>query len=249
MLRSGTDERGKYLGLMFSWSGIGFAAALGSPVGGALAQSNWRWISYIILPICGVFLVCLVVFMHVKTGKLPPRPQGSHGPKTTTESHPRQLLSGLSRLDYLDIFIIFIPSMISLLWVVVMGGGEIPWSPWRIIVALVLDFLGWIASTSSSPGVLFRQTPLCSNAPIYQLNLGRSFHVDLYELEYPTSRKYFFPVYFQAVKGTTVLQACTYLLPFAVPSLVVAVASGTLLNKLVLVDCCMLWHLPSWRWP
>ncbi|KAI0388905.1 MFS general substrate transporter [Xylariaceae sp. FL0594] len=34
-------ERGKYLGLMFSWSGV--AAALGPPVGGALAQKNWRW--------------------------------------------------------------------------------------------------------------------------------------------------------------------------------------------------------------
>ncbi|KAF7852730.1 hypothetical protein EAF04_010923 [Stromatinia cepivora] len=32
-------ERGKYLGLMFSWSGV--AAALGPVVGGALAQANW----------------------------------------------------------------------------------------------------------------------------------------------------------------------------------------------------------------
>lgn len=35
-------ERGKYLGLMFSWSGV--AAALGPPVGGALAEADWRWI-------------------------------------------------------------------------------------------------------------------------------------------------------------------------------------------------------------
>lgn len=42
---------------------------------------------------------------------------------------------------------------------------------------------------------------------------------------------YFFPIYFQAVKSTTILQSGTYFLPFAIPSLVFAVAGGTLLSK------------------
>lgn len=33
-------DRGKYLGLMFSWFGV--AAGLGPPVSGDLADSNWR---------------------------------------------------------------------------------------------------------------------------------------------------------------------------------------------------------------
>lgn len=42
-------ERGKYLGLTFSWSGV--AAALGPPVGGALAEADWRWVFWINLPV------------------------------------------------------------------------------------------------------------------------------------------------------------------------------------------------------
>lgn len=34
-------ERGKFLGLMNSWAGV--AAGIGPVVGGALADSNWRW--------------------------------------------------------------------------------------------------------------------------------------------------------------------------------------------------------------
>ncbi|KAI1879448.1 hypothetical protein JX265_002402 [Neoarthrinium moseri] len=43
---------------------------------------------------------------------------------------------------------------------------------------------------------------------------------------------YFFPVYFQAVKGTTVLKSGTFYLPYAIGSLFFAVLGGVLLAKL-----------------
>lgn len=58
-------DRGKYLGLMFSWSGL--AAVLGPPVGGALAQADWRWIFWMNISVCGLALAAILLFMRVKT--------------------------------------------------------------------------------------------------------------------------------------------------------------------------------------
>ncbi|OTB02352.1 hypothetical protein M426DRAFT_74691 [Hypoxylon sp. CI-4A] len=120
-------ERGKYLGLMFSWSGV--AAALGPPVGGAIAQANWRWIFWLNIPICGLALGGLLFFMRMKSG------QSEHERLGFVEKVPR-----------LDIIgnLVFIPSMISLLIGLVEGGTEHPWSSWRIIVPLVLGAVGWV---------------------------------------------------------------------------------------------------------
>lgn len=120
-------ERGKYLGLMFSWSGV--AAALGPVVGGALAQSNWRWIFYLNIPFCGVALAFLLFLMRVNEGSR--ELQGT-------------LLSKLRCLDVLG-NVIFIPSIIAVLLGLIMGGTEYPWSSWRVILPLVLGVIGWIA--------------------------------------------------------------------------------------------------------
>jgi MFS family permease len=120
-------ERGKYLGLMFSWAGV--AAALGPVVGGALAQANWRWIFYLNIPICGAALAAILLFMRVREGGL----TFNNGQK-----------SKFLQLNYLG-NLIFIPSIISVLLGLVMGGIEYPWSSWHVILPLVLGILGWIA--------------------------------------------------------------------------------------------------------
>lgn len=101
------NERGKYLGLMFSWSGI--AAAPGPVVGGALAQANWCWIFYLI-PICGVTLAAILLFMRAKEG----RSEANNARK-----------SKFLQLDDLG-NLIFIPSIVSVLLGLVMGGVEYP---------------------------------------------------------------------------------------------------------------------------
>lgn len=102
-------ERGKYLGLMFSWAGV--AAALGPPVGGALAETDWRWIFYINLPICGLALGGLLMFMKVRTGTL-----------IAEESSPT---AKFGRLDIVG-NALFACSMISLLMGLVEGGTVNP---------------------------------------------------------------------------------------------------------------------------
>ncbi|KAI9647931.1 hypothetical protein NHQ30_004320 [Ciborinia camelliae] len=117
-------ERGKYLGLMFSWSGV--AAALGPVVGGALAQANWRWIFYLNIPICGAALAAILLFMRVKEGGY-----------TTNNSQKSKFL----QLDHLG-NLIFIPSIISVLLALVMGGIEHPWSSWRAVLGTTVFHSG-----------------------------------------------------------------------------------------------------------
>ncbi|KAM4066395.1 major facilitator superfamily protein [Hirsutella rhossiliensis] len=178
-------ERGKYLGLLFSWSGV--AAAIGPPVGGALAASNWRWIFYLNLPFCGLSFAGLLLFMSVGTG---------------------------NQLDYVG-NLIFIPSTVSLLIGLVEGGVERPWSSWRIIV--------FLASVPSVPPRLFGNR---TSATALLLTFTSSVLVQ--------AISYFFPVYLQAVQGTTVQESGTFFLPFAMGSLVFAILGGILLSTLAL---------------
>ena len=122
-------ERGKYLGMMFSFSGV--AAALGPVLGGVLAQANWRWIFYLNIPVCGLALVAILFFMKVQEGA------------KAQYLAPEGLMSKLKKLDVLG-NLIFIPSMISILLGLIMGGVAHPWSSWKIILPLVLGGVGWI---------------------------------------------------------------------------------------------------------
>lgn len=205
-------ERGKYLGIMFSWAGL--AAAIGPAVGGALAEADWRWIFYLNIPICGVALGIILVFMRVKTG---------------AQQQPQQHATHKwQQIDYLG-NLIFIPSITSLLFGLFSGGITYPWSSWRVILPLVLGVLGWaafhlqqhfLAPYPSIPSRLFANR---TSATAYWLTFLSSAIVQMIG--------YFMPIYFQAVQATSVLDSGTYYLPFAFGTLAFAVISGALLSK------------------
>ncbi|KAL4744747.1 hypothetical protein BDW72DRAFT_212210 [Aspergillus terricola var. indicus] len=194
-------ERGKYLGLMFSWAGL--ASALGPVVGGALAEANWRWIFYLNIPICALALILILLFLRSRK----------------SDSSP-------SGLDYGGMAL-FIPSMISLLLGLVRGGTEQPWSSWRIIVPLVLGALGWVAfhiqqAHTKIPSVPPRLFTNRTSATVFLLTFLSSVLVQ--------AQLYFLPIYFQAVQGTTILRSGVSFLPFAIGSLAFAVSAGALLS-------------------
>ncbi|PLB46217.1 MFS general substrate transporter [Aspergillus steynii IBT 23096] len=200
-------ERGKYLGLMFSWSGL--AAALGPVVGGALAEANWRWIFYLNLPICGVALALILPFMRVHTGSQTKNPK-------------------LTQIDYLG-NLIFIPSMTSLLLGLVTGGVQHPWSSWRVLLPLILGALGWIAFHIQQA---FSKHPSVPNHLFANRTSAVGFALTFLSSILVQATSYFLPIYFQAVKSTTVLRSGVNFLPFAIGTLFFAAAAGTLLSKL-----------------
>lgn len=200
-------ERGKYVGLMNSWAGI--AAGIGPVLGGALADSNWRWIFYLNIPICGLALGVILLFMRLKTGA------------------QDKSISKFRQIDYLG-NLIFIPSMIALLYGLVMGGIEHPWSSWRIILPLVIGVVGWISFHiqqlyTNVPSVPMRLFSNRTSATAYVLTFTSSILVQ--------ALSYFLPVFFQAIFGTTVLQSGVKFLPFAIGTLVFAIVAGVLLSQ------------------
>ena len=171
---------------------------------------------YMNIPICGVALACLLLFMRVKTG--------------TTAAEHKGLGAKLRRLDIIG-NLIFTSSMIALLIGLVEGGTDEDhkWSSFRIIVPIVLGVVGWAAfhvhqaTFASFPSVPARLFANRTSVIAYGLTFTSSVVLQ--------ATAYFFPVYLQAVQGTTVLESGTYFLPFALSSLVFAVAAGILLSS------------------
>lgn len=77
-----------------------------------------------------------------------------------------------------------------------MGDGEIPWSPWRTVVPLVLGFLGWVAFQ-------LQQSFFARHRYVPTLLFTNSISAATFMLTFTSSIilqavAYFFPVYFQA---------------------------------------------------
>lgn len=203
-------DRAKYSGIVLSTAALG--TALGPIVGSALAQADWRWCFYFILPRATPCLGVMAFFLRLK-----------HQREPTWKT-------ALARVDFVSA-LIFIPLMTALLLGLIMGGQVYPWSSWRVILPIVLGGVEWIAfhihqapslcKEPSIPPRLFQNRTsaigfiLCFNSNVL--------------LNWAT---YFLPFYFQAVKTASPLLSGVYVLPFnlfLIPSAMVSVA---LLSKL-----------------
>jgi MFS family permease len=125
-------------------------------------KTNWRWIFYLNIPVCGIALGVILLFMRVRDGA------ESAGFKVN-------FMSKLRKLDYLGYFI-SIPSIIAILLGLIMGGVQHPWSSWRVILPLVLGGLGWIIfhiqqSFSLHPRYLYHPITICSNIYSYACDI------------------------------------------------------------------------------
>ncbi|RYP15137.1 hypothetical protein DL767_010353 [Monosporascus sp. MG133] len=199
-------ERGKYLGIVNSTAAI--AAAIGPVIGGVMAASNWRWIFYMNIPICAVPFIALLLFMRMK--------------KAESGNQPK-----LRQIDFTG-NVLFIPSMVAVIFGLVTGGIEFPWSSWRVILPLVIGAVGWIAfhihqhfaTYPSMPSRLFGNR---TSAAAFTLTFLTSVITQ--------AISYFLPVYFQSLQGNTVDRSGINFLPLAIGTLMSAVVAGVLLSK------------------
>jgi len=115
-------ERGLYLGLIGAvWA---FAGAIGPPVGGAIAQHNWRWLFYLNLPLSAIAMVFIMCFLHVKAPK-------------------DNFLKKVKRIDWIGNFLV-IASTTSVILGLSWGGIQNPWSSWKTLVPLTMGGAGLI---------------------------------------------------------------------------------------------------------
>lgn len=183
-------ERGKYLSIVLSTAAVG--AIVGPPLGGAIADRNWRWIFYMNLPVSvGVFLV-MAFFMRVKYTK-------------------DTLNNSISRIDWIGAAI-FASSITSLLIGLIFGGAVYPWSSWHVIIPIVLGALGWI--TFHLYEARFCPNPAVPSHLFQNRTSVAGFAMTFIHSMITTWVAFEWPTYFQGVRQTSPLNAGVNYLAF-----------------------------------
>ncbi|KAI1170328.1 MFS general substrate transporter [Nemania sp. FL0916] len=202
-------ETGKYLGIVYAVFGIG--SALGPPVGGAIAQTgNWGWIFWLNLPIAGATLILQFFFLNVTYTK-----------RTTVRDKIRQI-------DWVGNAIL-VASVVSILIALSWADARYPYSSFRIIVPLVLGFVGLalfhtyekvVAKQPTIPPRMFGSRTSAVAVVLIFLQSTLTFW-----------RIYFLPLYFQGVLRASSQRSGVLLLPTVLISVPASIIGGQLLTK------------------
>ncbi|KAI9708167.1 MAG: hypothetical protein M1820_004121 [Bogoriella megaspora] len=203
-------ERGNFLGILFLFVSLG--TAIGPFIGGILTdRTTWRWVFYINLPFGGVALALLVLFLQV-------------GWKKT--------LSAKERMKRIDVIgnAILIGSTSAILYALTYGGTKYFWSDGHVVAPLAIGMVGLVGF------YFFEVSPWCQHpvVPPHQLS-NRTTAVAMFIsfmcmlLAFWTV--YFYPVYFQSVRGASPARSGVELIPYQVAFPLGAALGGGILTK------------------
>jgi hypothetical protein len=136
----------------------------------------------------------------------------------------------MKRIDWIG-NLILIPSLVSILLALTDAGTKSPWSSFRIIVPLVLGFVGLIAFQ------IYESSPFCIEPTVPTRLFNNRTSLTAYILTFihiVTSIWiiYFLPVYFQSVLGSTPSRSGVDILPTFMILLPFAITSGLAVTKI-----------------
>ncbi|KAH8896988.1 MFS general substrate transporter [Thozetella sp. PMI_491] len=202
-------RRPAFFGLIGAMWGI--ASIAGPLLGGAFTDAaTWRWCFYVNLPIGGIAMLCIFLFLRIER---------ENNPKKETV---------LQRILHLDLIgaAILIPAIICLLLALQWGGTEYPWNNSRIIGlfvgfgVMVIIFIGiqiWKGDDGTLPPRLFKnRNVLC--AMMFAFFFGAGFFPLVYYLS----------IYFQAIQGDSAVHAGLKLLPLFIAIVITSISTGAL---------------------
>ncbi|KAI1844228.1 hypothetical protein JX265_010285 [Neoarthrinium moseri] len=201
-------HRGTWFSIISAMWGIG--TATGPLIGAGFAQDvTWRWIFWINLPIVGVGMLFVTLFL--KQAQI-----------------PGQIIEKLKRFDWLG-SVLFSVSSAGFLFGITTGGVRFPWSSYQALVPLVIGFLGmlsfvyWEFNFASEPIVDKRifKTWTAISAYIQTMLHGLVLWAAIY----------FLTLYYQAVKLYSPVTSAIALLPETVGLSLSSIAVGALTGR------------------
>lgn len=186
------------------------AGALGPIVGGAFTTNvTWRWCFYLNLPIGGVSLIILVLFLHIESPKTP-------------------LLAGLRTIDWVGTFLI-IGGTLMFLFGMEFGGVNYPWASAAVICLIVFGVLTWFLAMiyewkfATFPIMPTRLFNAWYNVLVL---LGCFCHGMLF-----IAASYFLPLYFQTVLQASPILSGVYVLPMVLALAFSSILTGVIMKK------------------
>ncbi|BGP33571.1 hypothetical protein JCM10296v2_005375 [Rhodotorula toruloides] len=204
-------ERGSYMGILGAvWA---IASVAGTPIGGGLATAGaWRWLFYLNLPLTGLALSLLLVFLNIKA------------PQTT-------LREKLEQMDYANV--IFVAGATALILGLTWGGSAYAWSSYHVLAPLLLGIFGLVVFfVVEARFVKYPTVPFdISGHPTALVGYVTTFLHSIAVL----AVIYFLPTaYFQASKSVSPIRAGIDLFPICftiAPLAILTGASVTILGK------------------
>jgi MFS family permease len=204
-------ERSKFMAIIFSSFAVG--TALGPFIGGTVVQRvSWRWVFYINLPISGIAVLLLYLFLQVQSIK----PQSSRGI--------------LMRVDFIGIFLLM-TSVTALLLGVSFGGSRFPWSSWRVIVPLALGSLGLFLFYAYEASGLCLDPILPFRILVSNRTTTIALILSFCHFLFSYWMIYILPVYFQGVLLLSPEKSGMLLLPTVLVIVPLSVISGVILTR------------------
>ena len=184
---------------------------MGPPIGGAIANYDWRWIFYMNLPISAAVFVVMAWLGRLKS------------------IHQPAPLRSLCGIDWLGVSL-FALSTTSLLLGLLFGGTTFPWDSWRTVLPLVLGVVGfaiffWFENSGfclnpAIPGHLFKNRTSCAGFAMIFLQSAMTTWI-----------AFGWPLYFQGVLRSSPLRAGINYIAFEAFLIPAAGIAGQLLTK------------------
>ncbi|KAL9108703.1 MAG: hypothetical protein Q9227_006499 [Pyrenula ochraceoflavens] len=201
-------ERPFYIGILgFTWAA---GAVTGPLLGGAFAQyATWRWIAWVNLPLTGIALVLLPIFLTLKVDR------------SSTKSK-------LIRMDWFGMILLTLGMalfVIAIAW----AGQLFPWNSWQTIFPLILGFallvaFAWYERYPKEPAINPR---LFANRTSSITFAGSLIHGLLMWM-----LSYYAVLYFQGAAQSTPFQSSLETLPLAFTITPTAIICAFVISKM-----------------